>query len=318
MLENISNERIRDELNKMIMSDNPDKALRILSLTGLNKYVIPELDNCKGIDQNEFHSNDVFDHILKVVKDTPPDLIARLSAIFHDIGKPQTKTIENEKVHFFGHEDAGAQVAKDVLFRLKYPNDEINKISNIVKNHMRLKIAGPDGENITDKGLRKFIATMGNDLDSALKMMQADNISHSKFGAMPNQITKIKNRIHTLQQTASTKPQLPVNGFDIMQHLNIKSGPIIKQLLKKVEDEWFENPNLDKNSALNIIKAEYDTMSQQSLASSLSTKNASNADIYIQTVKNPKTDNDILVKSALSYNKLEPVYQLAVNKLNKK
>lgn len=293
-LKNISAERIQDEFNKILMTDRPDAGLKILTYSGLMKHIVPELYDTMGVKQNEHHDKDVFEHTLEVIKRTSPDLTARLASLFHDLGKPQTKTTGPDgRVHFYEHEDRGAEMAADIMQRLKYSNDEIKSVSNIVSNHMRLKPAGKDGEKATDKTLRKFMSSLGSDLGSALKMMQADNISHKGASSMPNQIPMLAQRMTTLAdaQPSGARPVLPINGHDIMSALNIKPGPILKSLLQSVEDAWYENPSLDKNTALGIAKAAYE---QEPTGNDQS-------DVLFTKIRNPETDNDILVKTALKY-----------------
>jgi len=91
-LPNISSERIQEELNKMLLTDNPDKAIRLLQILGLSKYIFPEMDKLIKMKQNRFHKYDVMKHSLEVLKNTPPDLITRLSALLHDVGKGKTRT----------------------------------------------------------------------------------------------------------------------------------------------------------------------------------------------------------------------------------
>lgn len=303
-LKNISSERIQDELNKILMTDRPDVGLKLLTYTGLMKHIIPELYETVGVKQNEHHDKDVFEHILEVVKNTSPNLTARLAALFHDIGKPRTKSIGPDgRVHFYEHEDRGAEMSSEIMQKLKYSNDDIKSVSNIVSNHMRLKKAGINGEKATDKTLRKFMSALGNDLGPALKMMQADNISHKGSSAMPNQIPALAKRMAVIvnAQPSGPKPSLPINGHDVMKFLNIKPGPILKSILQAVEDAWYENPNISKNDALGIAKAAYEQEP---------TDNKS--DVLFKKVRNPETDNDILVKTALKYPDDHPAKRAAI------
>jgi poly(A) polymerase len=308
MLKTISTERIQDELNKILMTDNPDLGLKLLSFTGLNQFIIPELDACRGVTQNKFHKDDVFDHICEVVKNTPVDLIARLGALFHDIGKSKTKTEDYNsntgrlEVHFYKHEEVGAQMAQEIMTRLKYSNDQISAVSNIVENHMRLKQAGPEGTDISDKALRKFIADVGDNLEPILKVMQADNISHAVKASMPNQIVQLARRMKDLS-TVATKPKLPINGNDLMAALGIPPGPILKRLLAAVEEDWYENPNISREEALMRASREYQK---------LSGSDAPQQDLMQHRIKNPETGNEILVKTALAYEKNHPAYQAAI------
>lgn len=315
MLQNISKERIHDELNKMLVTAYPDKALRIMSLTGLMQYVIPELDACRGVGQNQHHKDDVYDHILEVVKNTPPNLIARLAALFHDIGKPQTKTSDRTGIHFIGHEATGADTATEVMKRLKYSNAETKSVADIVNLHMRLKAAGDSGEGISDKALRKFSVAIGDNLTPALMMMHGDNISHAEESKMPNQIPALEKRFALLAKEPSAKSKLPIDGHDISLALGIKPGPVFKNILQAVEDAWFENPALDKATALNIAKAAYKKIAEPA-AEEPSKQIKPSADLT-QKIHNPETDNDIMIKTALGYDKNHPAYIAAANKIKK-
>lgn len=296
-LQEISKERIRDELNKILATANADKGIRVLSVTGLMRYIIPELDKCKGVTQNQYHKDDVYDHNIEVMMNTPPDPVTRLAGLLHDIGKPDTRSEDEEgNVHFYRHEEIGASMAERILTRLKYTNDEIAMVKTVVETHMQLKNAGPSGEKASDKQLRKFVNRLGSALGMAMKVMHADNLSHSKEASMPQQIPALVRRIEALQtQAPSEKPNLPINGNDIMTALGIKPGPEIKKLLGAVEDAWYENPNLSKDQALSIVRQNYDDDVKKHFG-----------DVLNKTVRNPDTDNDILVSTALKYDKTHP------------
>jgi poly(A) polymerase len=256
MLKTISEERIMTELNKMLVSKSPDKAIRILQMTGLNKYVAGELDALRGLEQNKYHKFDALKHTLEVLKNTPPELETRLAALFHDIGKVTAKKVIDSEVHFYEHEDVSAEMAEAILRRLKYPMDVIKKVVAAVKNHMRTKQYGGESEGISDKTIRKLKRDLGDHLKTTLDLIHADNISHAEDYNMPMQIPKLKDRLKSLEHEP-TKPKLPVNGNDVMKHLKIKPGPVLKILLQQVEDAYFENPGLTKKQALAIVKRAY-------------------------------------------------------------
>lgn len=317
-LKSISAERIQDEFNKMLLTDHPDQALRILSLTGLNKHIIPELDDAKGIKQNEHHEHDVYDHILEVVRHSPKDLTARLAALFHDIGKPVTKTTGDDgRVHFYEHEDVGAGMAKKIMTRLKYPNQKIESVSNIVANHMRLKSAKDDGSGVSDKTLRKFISALGDDLQSALTMMHADNVSHKSTSAMPNQIPKIQSRVKNLMKAAPAKPKLPVNGHDIMKALNLKPGPEIKNILSAIEDVWYERPELTAADAMKVAKFVHQKGRAPISGKTAEPTKGGSPNIQGTRIQNPLTKNNILIKTALKYPHNHPVRRAAEEKIRR-
>lgn len=250
-LQNISQERIRDELDKMLMTGSPDRAIKLLKVTGLLQYVIPEMKSAVGMTQNIHHKHDVFTHTLQVLKGTQPVLIQRLAALLHDIGKTVTRSVTPTGVHFYGHEDEGEKIADEVMRRLKYPIEMINAVKLIVRNHMRLKSAGDTDIKISDKALRKFKFELGDELENALNVIHADNIAHADASAMPNQINNVRKRLDSLKAVAA-KPKLPISGFDLIK-MGFKQGPIFKDILTAVTDAWFENPNITKEEAMKIV-----------------------------------------------------------------
>ena len=253
-LKNISQERIRDELNKMLLTGTPDKAVKMLKVTGLLPFVIPELIPAIKMVQNKHHKADVFQHTLDVLKKTEPVLVQRLMALFHDIGKTVTKTVEPDTggVHFYGHELAGERMVDSVMNRLKYPRELVDAVKLGVRNHMRLKQAGDEGVKIKDKTLLKFRNEMGEQLENVLNLMHADNIAHSEASSMPNQIAGIRKRLETLKDIP-TKPKMPISGFDLQQ-MGISPGKIYKDILNVVADAWYDNPNISKNDAIELVR----------------------------------------------------------------
>ncbi len=260
LLNTISAERIQVELDKMLISDKPDIAIRLLQITGLSKYMLPELDNLIGLEQNKFHKDSAMKHSLEVLKNTPPNLITRLQALFHDIGKFETKEIIDNDIHFYRHEELGGKLTREILTRLKYPNDIIDAVVKGVEEHMRIKSAGMEGDKISDKALRKLKRDLGDHIDSILDLMHADNISHSEEHSMPNQIPNIRKRLDTVGDVSLAQHMpLPVTGWDLMTTFGLKPGKQLGDLLKIVEDAVLENPDLTKQDALNIVKQNLNT-----------------------------------------------------------
>jgi poly(A) polymerase len=243
-LKQISVERVQEELNKMLMTDSPDRAIKLLQITGLSKYVFPELDRLIKLEQNKYHKEDAMEHTLTVVKGTPKNLVTRLMALFHDIGKEATKEVIGKEIHFYGHEKIGAEMTEKILTRLKYPNKIIDAVVKGVASHMKLKHGGPDSFGATDKTLRKFKVNMGDHLEDVLNLIHADNIAHEAGFDMPNQIEAIRKRLDTLG-IPQGKLKLPINGGDIMKKYKLKSGKIIGDLLAIVKDEYLENPKVN-------------------------------------------------------------------------
>lgn len=250
----ISKERIRDELDKILVSQKPDEGIRLLQSTGLLKHIIPELDKTVGMDQGRHHTEDVFNHILSVVSNTPPELNTRLMALFHDIGKVSTQTMDKDgSVHFYDHENVGAEMTNRIMTELKYPNDIIKAVVQGVGSHMRMKSGGPESTEITDKTLRKFSKTLGDNLNNVLDLIHADNVSHKEESSMPDQVTNIKGRLDKLnQEIEPDKNKLPINGNDVMS-LGVPQGRSVGDVLDLVQDAWFENPNMSREEAIDIV-----------------------------------------------------------------
>jgi poly(A) polymerase len=259
-LQNISSERIQEELNKMIVTDFPDKAIRIIQITGLSKYIFPELDKLKNLTQNKFHKYDAMRHTLEVLKNTPPDLITRLAALFHDIGKAKTKEIIDNEIHFYEHEKIGSFIVRDIMKRLRYPSEIINAVVAAVENHMRTKQTGDEGK-ISDRSLRKLRQDLGDHLQSTLDLIHADNISHSEESNMPNQVSNIRRRFVELEEKDKNAPKKsPLNGDDIMDILGIKKGPIVGKILKILGDMYLDDPNMSKEELTEIVKKSYEEL----------------------------------------------------------
>lgn len=251
-LRSISRERVRDEINKMLVSANPDGAIRKLQELGLLQHVAQEFQTMVGMTQNVHHKDDVFDHTLEVLSKTSPELVRRLMGLFHDIGKIVTRSETPTGVHFYGHEDAGVDIVDRVMRDLKYPNELVDAVKAGVKNHMRLKRGGDDAVQLTDKALRKFKIELGNNLEHVLDLIHADNISHAETSSMPNQINHVRKRLDALDVKVQ-KPTLPLNGNELIQ-LGIPQGPMIGKVMTAITDAWFGNPSLSKEEAVAIAR----------------------------------------------------------------
>lgn len=251
-LGNTSKERIRDELNKILVTKDPARGIRMLKDTGLLPYVAKELQQAVGMIQNVHHVHDVFDHTLEVLKNTRPELVQRITALFHDIGKVATRSETPTGVHFYGHEDVGVEIVDRILRDLKYPTEIIDAVKAGVQNHMRLKQGGDDAVKLSDKALRKFKIELGANLENVLDVIHADNIAHADASAMPNQIETVRQRLKSLDVQV-TKPNLPINGNDLLA-MGVKKGPLVGKILSAITDAWFENPNITREQAIEIAK----------------------------------------------------------------
>jgi poly(A) polymerase len=255
LITNVSQERIMDELSKMLLVETPSTAINLMHTTHLLPLILPAIDALIGVTQNDYHTQDVYDHTMSVLDKTPADLTTRLTALFHDSGKKLARTEVDGKVQFLRHEDYGAEIAELSLRALKCPVDLILAVKHGVAEHMRLKSSGTHGQDISDKALRRFKVDLNLDLEMMLNVMHADNICHAPEHCIPHQIPGIRERLRTLGDKAPAKVKLPIHGGNVMEILNMGPGPRVGEVLKAVEEAWYENPELTREEALDIVKS---------------------------------------------------------------
>ncbi len=154
----LSAERIAQELNKILLTDEPSVGVKLLVESGLISYILPELIPSIDLEFEPGEHKDIYHHILQVLDQTPPKLELRWCALLHDIAKPLTRKKIGGEYHFLGHEVVGARLAKTILRRLKYPNDFVDYVSRLVYLHQRIP---NDQGNWTDGAVRRFVRDPG-------------------------------------------------------------------------------------------------------------------------------------------------------------
>ncbi|HEV2456826.1 MAG TPA: HD domain-containing protein, partial [Ktedonobacterales bacterium] len=229
-LARISRERIRDEFTKLLVTPDPARGLRLLVDLGLMPYIVPEVLELRGVSQAPAHSKDVYEHVLRVVERTPPRAAARWSGLLHDIAKPRTRSVENGKVHFFGHEDVGAVMARDILRRLKFDRPFIEHVSRLVRLHMRANAYTPDW---TDGAVRRLMLDAGDALAGLLDLSRADITSYrqEKVSRAEARINELEERCAWLKAEAERVPLMsPLDGNDLMRLFDRGPGPWLRPL----------------------------------------------------------------------------------------
>ena len=254
-IHNISVERVREELNNILLLDSPADAMRLMREVGLLKEILPELENLHGLKANpKYHDDDALQHSFEVLNNTPPNLLARLSGLMHDIGKSEAKEWMEDKGYYthHGHEDVGSEMVREILKRLKYDNDTIDMVSDVVANHMWSIKDEP-----TEKSTARFLNKIKADIELLLSVMHADRIkSHEKQnGPGYEQHSRILNRfqehIDTIRnRVPSTKTKPPVSGNDIMERYDLKPGREVGRLLNLALEYCYEHPDAAKEDVL--------------------------------------------------------------------
>ncbi|MFD4538622.1 CCA tRNA nucleotidyltransferase [Streptomyces bauhiniae] len=261
-IEIVSAERVRDELNKLLLSAHPRKGLTLLVDTGLAAHVLPELPALR-LERDEHHRHkDVYDHSLIVLEqaidleENGPDLTLRLAALLHDIGKPRTRRFEQDgRVSFHHHEVVGAKMTKKRMTALKYSNDLVKDVSRLVELHLRFHGYGT-GE-WTDSAVRRYVRDAGPLLDRLHKLTRSDCTTRNKRKAatLARAYDGLEGRIAELQEKEeldSIRPDL--DGNEIMTILGVGPGPVIGQAYKYMLELRLENGPMEPDAAVAALK----------------------------------------------------------------
>lgn len=236
----ITTERIQDEFNKILTAPYAVDGLQSLIDSGLMKYIIPELYDCVGCEQNKYHKDDIWGHTLSVITYTNcNDLKLRMAALLHDIAKPKVMTITDDAVrHFYGHELASADMAESILKRLKYPNNFIKEIKLLVGEHMRTKQLGKTGEKVKTHNVRQIQHLCGNPeiFKRLMDLIYADNVSHADDYCMPLQTMKLLEIDKDLCENNDTGYgyKSPIDGNEVRELLGVEPSPIVGYVMKRL------------------------------------------------------------------------------------
>ena len=248
LVKNISSERIRDELCKILMSYKPSKGIIDLYNCNLLSYIIPELIPCVDFDQrNIHHDKDIFKHTLSVVDCAPAELDVRLAALLHDIGKVQCFTLDDKgQGHFYGHQKVSGDISREILKRLKFDNKTIESVSHLIYEHMRTCDTGKS------LSVKKFINNVGvENLNNLFLLQIADRKSSAKKYSDFQDILKLKEKCRTIinEQIPLSLKDLNINGEDLI-NIGIPRGKQIGIILNKLLDMVLKDPELNKKEIL--------------------------------------------------------------------
>ncbi|MFE7466230.1 CCA tRNA nucleotidyltransferase [Streptomyces sp. NPDC057499] len=261
-IEIVSAERVRDELNKLLLSSHPRKGLSLLVDTGLAQHVVPELPALR-LESDEHHRHkDVYEHSLTVLEQAidlekdGPDLTLRLAALLHDIGKPRTRRFEKDgRVSFHHHEVVGAKMVKKRMTALKYSNDMVKDVSKLVELHLRFHGYG-DGE-WTDSAVRRYVRDAGPLLERLHKLTRSDCTTRNrrKAAALSRTYDGLEERIAQLQEQEELDAIRPdLNGNEIMKTLGVGPGPVIGKAYAFLLELRLEHGPMGHDEAVEKLK----------------------------------------------------------------
>jgi putative nucleotidyltransferase with HDIG domain len=244
-LSRISKERIRDEFVRILSSKQPMQGVMLLEKLGLVQYVAPDLLRSIGVEQNQAHAHDVYEHLLRTMQhgaDKDWEFDIRLAGLFHDISKPETRRWSKEKNDwtFHGHEVVGARVAKKALEDLKFPNEKINRIVKLVRWHMFFS----DPDTVTLSAVRRTIANVGEEnIWDLLKLRRCDRIGTGRPKEQPFRLRKYTAMVEEALRDPISVKMLEIDGNRIMEITGEKPGPKFGHTLHALLEEVLDDPS---------------------------------------------------------------------------
>lgn len=265
-LAEISRERVRDEFTRILESDRPLQALYVAQKLGILKHIVPELEEGIGCAQNQAHSFDVFEHLMRSLQhasDKKWPLDVRLAALLHDIGKPATRRHSEEKNDwtFYGHDVVSARMAKKILSDLKFPKELVQKVEILVRWHMFFS----DPDTVTLTAVRRLISRVGaHNMEDLVNLRVCDRIGTGRPKAHPFRLRKYMSMIDEAMRDPVSVSMLKINGTRIIE-MGEKPSPRIGWVLHALLEEVLDNPKKNTEEYLENRTKELLALSEKDL-----------------------------------------------------
>jgi poly(A) polymerase len=246
----VSRERVREELTKMLTEGRAQRAFQLLDQSGLLQQVLPEISAMKGVEQPpQFHpEGDVFVHTLLLLEKLPAGCTRTLAwgALLHDVGKPPTFRVAPDRIRFDGHVEVGVKMAAEICRRLRFSNDETDQILALVDNHMRFA----DVQRMNESTLKKFLRLPG--FDEHLELHRIDCLSsHGQLGSYEYARTQLQSL-----PPEAIRPEPLITGNDLIA-AGYEPGPRFKEILEAVEDAQLEGRVVTREAAMELVAREF-------------------------------------------------------------
>lgn len=255
-LHDVARERIRDELVKILLSPKPAQGFRLMRRTGLLGVMVPELLEGYRKRQNKYHRFTIYRHILETLDATEPEILLRLTALFHDIAKPRVRRKDGNGWRFIGHEKESAGLAREIMKRLRFGNEVIKDVSLLIENHM---IAYDS--SWTDGAVRRLIRRVGPELIPGLiSFRKADLAAHGWRDNRSEILGELETRVEAILQTKTPglNKALAVNGQKVMEILEMDPGPELGRILRELLERVTDQPGINNEKDLiRILRENY-------------------------------------------------------------
>ncbi len=262
-LEIVSAERIRDELVRLLTVDDPSRGLWLLCETGLADNFLPEL-NAMRLEQDPIHHHkDVLAHTIAVVNNVKSgDRLVRLAALFHDIGKPKTRSFDNGGVSFYHHEVVGARMTETRMRALKFSNEDVADVAKLVYLHLRIHTYGMGW---TDRAVRRYARDAGPLLDRLNELQRADCTTRNqrKAEALAKRMDELEARIAALREREELDAIRPaLDGDQVMKFLNLEPSPLVGEALDFLLEVRLDEGPITEADAYERLRAWYEARDQ--------------------------------------------------------
>ncbi len=251
-LASVAQERIREELMKILMSQKPSVGFNLMKRTGLLKQVLPELLEGYLKRQNSaYHRYTIYKHILETIDHVEADPLLRLTGLLHDIAKPFVRKKIGGEYHFFGHEEVSAGLSREIMERLKFSNETIGQVTNLIQHHMIQYRSG-----WSDGAVRRLIRRVGSEnIAPLLSIHRADILAAGRNDLRMNLLSELEKRIEALSQSpiATKTRDLAIDGHKVMEILGLSKGPEVGKILDMLMEKVTDHPELNSEERLIAI-----------------------------------------------------------------
>jgi len=241
----VSRERWKMEMDRLLMGDHVHKGLEYLLESDLLTFMMPEMSVLKGFNQTDkYHHKDVWEHTNRALKASVKQVDVRWALLLHDLGKPYTKSVANGQVHFYHHEVVGDTLARSIMFRLRFSNEQRKKVSTLILNHMRPNMYDDDWN---DSAVRRLARDMRGYVFDLIDLSRADITSMRPETVQRGlaRLEKLRQRVEKVLQEDAKQPPLPKGmGTAIMERFQLEEGPQVgmhmARLFKAVDEGTLE------------------------------------------------------------------------------
>jgi tRNA nucleotidyltransferase (CCA-adding enzyme) len=246
-------------LSRIILSRNPAKGVELLQETGLLRHILPELEEGVGVGQNLHHVYTVWEHNLRALETCPSEkLEVRLAALLHDVAKPRTKRGNGYRSTFYNHDHVGARMTKDILTRLRYPKDIVEKAALLVDNHLFYYNVG----EVTEASVRRLVRRVGlENMDDLMAVRIGDRLGSGVPKAKPYKLRHLEYMIEKVSKDPVSVKMLAIHGNELLESLGMKPGPKIGAVLDVLLAEVIESP--ERNTKEYLLERAHELSSEE-------------------------------------------------------